>query len=328
MKNTRLLLVSGILVALLLMSGAVHPMDEVFGQTRQVLGDFTGRLLEVVFGTSHDESSIRIASWNIENFGRAKAGDEWKMETIADILSQYDIIAVQEVSNVMEMSDEGCPRNEGDCPGDPACRLLEKALDRVLNQERNLNYSFAFSPQIRDERYLFVYRKESAELLDSWLVEDPGESSPACIIQPQRTGLMVRQPFVGRFRAGDFEFLLMNVHTSPSRNLLELDGLEHFYRQALEEEPDVIIAGDLNADCSYLKDSDEIRLEVPEYVWVVSDDSDTTSGGSDCAYDNIIFTSRTREDFTGNWGINRNVPENVSDHYLVWAEFYTGRDSG
>jgi hypothetical protein len=33
------------------------------------------------------------------------------------------------------------------------------------------------------------------------------------------------------------------------------------------------------------------------------------------------------EDFTGRWGIVKDVPANVSDHYLVWAEFYTDRDS-
>jgi hypothetical protein len=35
----------------------------------------------------------------------------------------------------------------------------------------------------------------------------------------------------------------------------------------------------------------------------------------------------TVEDYAGNWGIYRNITDEVSDHYLVWAEFATTRDT-
>jgi len=272
--------------------------------------------------------TILIASWNIENFGRTKATDSQRMEAIARILKDYDIIAVQEVSNLREMSDPGCPRNADAQPGHRDYGLIKDALERYLNQANGQNYRFVFSPQIKDERYLLIYDPDKVSFEGATLVEDPEDTEPAWAARPTNTGKMVRQPFKAKFRAGKFDFILLTVHTSPSVNLKELEGLAYFYREVEKEgEPDVIILGDLNADCDYLRESDVIRLKGREYIWVVDDRADTTVGATDCAYDRFIFKEPTKEDFTGRWGIRTDVPEDVSDHRLIWAEFSTGNDS-
>jgi deoxyribonuclease-1-like protein len=319
------------LSAIIAVSGCITETGEIISDPEAAVGDSLGFLWEVVFGPGsliQPRDSIRIASWNIENFGRSKANDPWKMERIASILSQYDIIAVQEISNIREQSDPDCPRNEDACPGDPACGIIGDSLEEHLNGAMGLDYRFVFSPQVKDERYLFIYNSRRVDLLDSMLMEDPDDVGPICSLSPVDAGLMVRQPFMGVFRSGDFDFVLINVHTSPSANLQELEGLEYFYRQAENlSEPDVIILGDLNADCSYLADDEEIGLTGPGYIWVVDDEADTTAGDTNCAYDRFVFKSHTKQDYTGGWGIDMDIPENVSDHYLVWAEFYTKRDT-
>ena len=78
----------------------------------------------------------------------------------------------------------------------------------------------------------------------------------------------------------------------------------------------VIVLGDLNADCSYLRASDNISFRQPGYFWVVDDNSDTTVSKTDCAYDRFIFKNPTT-----------NITDEVSDHYLVWAEFTTTGDT-
>lgn len=247
---------------------------------------------------------IKIASWNIENFGKSKATDERRMRAIAQILKGYDIIAVQEISNIKEQSDPGCPRNENACPGHANCNLIRSALEQYLNEEGGKNYKFVFSPQVKDERYLYIYDPDRVTLEECALVDDPGDSLPICDSKPENTGKMVRQPFKAKFKAGEFDFVLLTVHTRPKVNLKELEGLAYFYGLTEQEgEPDVIILGDLNADCSYLKASDTVALRAQEYTWVVEDDSDTTVSGTDCAYDRFIFKSTTAEDYTGNWGI-------------------------
>jgi deoxyribonuclease-1-like protein len=56
--------------------------------------------------------------------------------------------------------------------------------------------------------------------------------------------------------------------------------------------------GDLNADCTYLKETDPMALRGLEHVWIVSDDADTNVSATHCAYDRVILTPSTVEDFT------------------------------
>ena len=67
-------------------------------------------LLLLVTSTSLAAEKITIASWNIQNFGKSKVGSESKMSIIAEVLSRYDIIAVQEISNVYEKAMKAAPQ--------------------------------------------------------------------------------------------------------------------------------------------------------------------------------------------------------------------------
>ena len=321
-----------ILVAILVigLSGTGSQTGGVIERSLDSIYGAPGFIYELIFGPGMPDpnrQTIRIATWNVENWGKAKTTDPQRMGKIAEVLSHYDVVAVQEISNIKEQKDPDCPRNQ-DCPGNPSCGLIGSALEEYLNEGLGLNYSFVFSPQVRDERYLFVYDQEKVELLGSDLVEDPGDSEPICDASPESTGLMVRQPFAGSFRAGDFDFTLLNVHTSPGINLQELKGLERLYSDILEmEEPDVIVLGDLNADCDYLGPKDRVALRDEGYIWVVDDEADTTVGSSDCAYDRLVFTEPTMEDYAGSWGVEMGIPRDVSDHYPVWADFYIDGDT-
>jgi endonuclease/exonuclease/phosphatase family metal-dependent hydrolase len=286
-------------------------------------------LMPAVMTTSAQEpQTIKVASWNIQNFGKSKAQDDEVMNAIAGLMNDYDIIAVQEVSNVKEKSDSGCPRNEGACPG-PECGLLQNVLEKYLNEDLGRNYKFEFSPHVKDERYLYIYNPDRVTLESAALVDDPGESKPFCENKQAKTGKMIRQPFKAKFKAGDFDFVLLTAHTSPQKNVQELNGLAYLHKKVEKEgERDVIILGDLNADCTYLTKAKKakIALAKPGYIWKIDDASDTTVASTNCAYDRFIFKGATSEDFV-QAGINKNVTEKMSDHYLVWAEFRTDRDS-
>jgi endonuclease/exonuclease/phosphatase family metal-dependent hydrolase len=276
--------------------------------------------------------TIKIATWNIQNFGKTKASKQGVMEIIAQNLRDYDIIAIQEISNLHEMQDPGCPRNENSCPDNITdgakhhanCNLIGGALDYYLNSAYSVNYEFIFSPHIKDERYLFVYNPDKVEFLFAEIMDDPNDSQPICDAAQENTGRMLRQPFKGNFRAGEFEFTLLTAHTSPSKNAEELEGLELFFRDAESEgNKNIILLGDFNADCSYLRPSDNIALRGSRYIWAVEDSADTTVSNTDCAYDRFIFTKEVQDYYTGQWGVVTDISLDVSDHYLVWAEFST-----
>ena len=56
---------------------------------------------------------------------------------------------------------------------------------------------------------------------------------------------------------------------------------------------DILLAGDFNADCSYLSKTANAALRLRQdarFKWLISDDVDTTVGTTSCAYDRFIVT--------------------------------------
>jgi endonuclease/exonuclease/phosphatase family metal-dependent hydrolase len=288
-------------IALLIIVGASYLLYE---------GNITGHITQ-------ERPTLRIASWNIENFGQKKATDPDVMGKIANVLQDYDIIALQEISNVDEKIDVSCDRNADACPG-PKCGLIENSVRSALAQNGR-NYDVIMSPQVKDERYAFVFNPAKVQLIDKpYLVVDTGESLPFCNTKQNNTGLMLRQPFVASFRSGNFDFSLMTVHTSPSQNVEEIEGLTTFYEMAKDN---TILLGDINADCNYLRDDQAQRLR--RYLWLMPDALDTTVSKTDCTYDQVIIKDALRDRFTGSRGVDPRVSDDMSDHYLVWAHFYS-----
>jgi len=284
---------------------------------------------------------ITIASWNIQNFGKTKAINEETMALIATVLSQFDLIAVQEISNLYEKSDIGCPRNENSCPGHKNCGLLLNALKKNLAGKDNKDYGFIFSPQVNDERYLFIYDRKKIRAMDSGkLVLDEGDAPDMAVCDSRSKGAILRQPFYVTFKAGDFDFTLVTAHTSPGRNIAELQALSSFYRRIQNMDSgqnDVILLGDLNADCRYLPEKSHIDFKKPEFTWIIDNAQDTTiKTSTNCAYDRIVFTEATAEDYANSsgvfrfdeyYGLSKKTALTISDHYPVWAEFYTDKDT-
>ena len=52
---------------------------------------------------------------------------------------------------------------------------------------------------------------------------------------------------------------------------------------------DAILMGDFNAGCSYVKYFDDIALATDHrFYWLTTDNMDTTTSNSDCAYDRFV----------------------------------------
>ena len=110
----------------------------------------------------------------------------------------------------------------------------------------------------------------------------------------------------------------------------------HWAEDQSPNEMYLIIIGDLNSECSYYTEGnlfDPLRL--PKYDRIISDDQDTIVSANTCTYDRIIITSYENE-WGGNAGVYRfdeirsltpDQAKKVSDHYPLWAIFYTSRDA-
>ncbi|MDR0377484.1 MAG: endonuclease [Spirochaetaceae bacterium] len=179
------------------------------------------------------------------------------------------------------------------------------------------------------ERYWIIYDKTIFTVLSEDTYFDPEDK-------------FERNPLVAHFQTGNgFDFILVNVHVKPGDAKAEIESLSEvaLYYQELWGERDVFLLGDFNADGGYYDESLLLTM-FPEdaYRIVITNEHDTTVAANTNTYDRFIITSEAVEDFTGNFGVIRFnelydfdqlgiAPSAVSDHYPIWAEFYTGRDT-
>jgi endonuclease/exonuclease/phosphatase family metal-dependent hydrolase len=252
--------------------------------------------------------TIRLATFNIQVFGESKLHDQEAMQSIAAILKNFDLIAIQEVRST---SQDILPQ-----------------LVAMLNSDRKYQYDYAIGPRLgrssSKEQYAFVFDTASIEIdrYQLYTVEDPDD-------------LLHREPLVGWFRARGpapeqaFTFSLVTVHTDPDEVDQELDVLDDVFFRVRDDpqrrEDDVIMLGDLNAKAASLRQLGAVK----GLVKVVAGDTPTNTLGN-AQYDNILFHDAATTEFTGRGGVldfakayhlSLEQAQRVSDHLPVWAEF-------
>jgi len=252
---------------------------KVFGQVLIVL--------ILVFGSYavydnyvYESNTVKVANWNLQIFGLTKASDADLMNLYADKISDYDIIFIQEIRDATQTS---LPK---------LCAMLE-------------NYTcFSSSRAGRSdskEQYGVIYRNGINVTLFTDFNPDPNDR-------------WERPPIEVVFDINGHELIIYNIHTKPDKVKLELKALE----EVIRDKGNVIILGDLNADCSYYDSADNAELD--NLIWVVNDWEDTTASGTNCAYDRIIMNEEAYKKFVKYSVDKEGIDTNVSDHYIAWVE--------
>ncbi len=253
--------------------------------------------------------TIRLASFNIQVFGESKAAKPHIMQTLAMIVRNFQVVAVQEI------------RTQNDY-------LLDNFLRDYVNAGGNRYYDYVIGPRLgrsnSKEQYAFIYDTAAIEVnrQSIYIVNDPQD-------------LLHREPLVALFRVRGpppqdaFTFMLINIHTDPDEAQDEVDTLADVYRavrQASGGEDDIIILGDLNVDDSKLGRLSQIPGVRPIVTRVF------TNTRQNKLYDNIVVHQPSTAEFSGRWGVfdvrNLFTPPlsleqalEVSDHLPIWAEF-------
>jgi len=251
------------------------------------------------------QGTILIASFNIQVFGTSKMAKAWVVDVLAQVVRQFDVVAVQEIRSVDD-------------------RILPEFVAKV--NEDGSRYHFVIGPRlgrtVSKEQYAFIYDTSRVEIDSSSIasMEDPRD-------------MLHREPFVARFRARTqlpdraFSFWLVNIHTDPDEVDAEVDVLADVFQvvqNARQDEDDVILLGDLNASERQFG-----RLgQLPGMAWAVSGEPTNTRGTK--TYDNLLFVRSSTVEYTGRWGVldlqssfglTLEQALEVSDHLPVWAEF-------
>jgi len=255
-------------------------------------------------GVQRNGNAVRIASFNIQVFGESKMAKPRVAALLAEIVRQFDIVAVQEIRAKQN--------------------ILPQFVDMLNATGRH--YDYVIGPRLgrtsSKEQYAFIFDTASIEIDRTALytVNDPDD-------------LLHREPLVGWFRVRGpapeeaFTFSLVNIHTDPDETATELDALADVFRVVRDDgrgEDDVIILGDLNVD-----DRNLGRLgQISNITWAITGVATNTRGTK--LYDNLVFSQIATAEYTGRWGVfdmirqfNLTTEEalEVSDHMPVWAEF-------
>jgi endonuclease/exonuclease/phosphatase family metal-dependent hydrolase len=243
-----------------------------------------------------NRNTIRVASFNIQVFGRTKIGKPTVMDVLTRIVRQFDVVAIQEI------------RSRDD-------DILPRFVDMLNGGERH--FDFVIGPRLgrtdSTEQYAFIFDTQTLEVDRNQLytLNDPDD-------------VLHREPFVAWFRARGapvdmaFTFSLVNIHTDPDEVEREIDALDdviHAVRNDGRQEDDVILLGDFNADDRHFGQLGRV--------------ANILSAGTH-QYDNIVFDRLATGEFTGRAGVfdflrtfdlSLDAAQDVSDHLPVWAEF-------
>jgi endonuclease/exonuclease/phosphatase family metal-dependent hydrolase len=252
---------------------------------------------------------IKVAAFNIQIFGQTKLGKTQVVNTLAQIVRNFDVVLVQEIR-------------------DSSQTTAPTFLD-VINSMDGPKYAFVESDRLgrssSKEAYAYFYNTETVQYLtdSAYVYNDSGD-------------VFEREPFIASLRSGNFDFTLIGIHTKPDDAYNEIGNLTVVfdYVESQNNERDVIALGDFNADGSYFKeDSTDNPLRAQGYYWVIGNGVDTMTK-TDYTYDRMIMTSYTYSseyiagsanvyNFENIYGLNQTFTESISDHFPIYVEFNT-----
>ena len=254
----------------------------------------------------------RIATFNIKVLGETKMGKPEVVSVLVDTVLQYDMVSVQEIRDI----DQTVPYDFLEQINNRSNNTWDMLLsERSGQQEDDTSYQ---------EQYAFYYNTTVFSPINGSLYND------------SEFDLFQKEPYIGSFEMlnesgnnSGFNFTLINIHTKPAIAMEEINALHTVvqdYQQQNPNEPDIVVLGDYNADCSYASSEElwQSPMRNSNYTWLIPDSADTTVASSQCAYDRIVTTGDLSGRLVGSWGIDYTSfnSSNVSDHYPVWFDLY------
>ncbi|XP_067271495.1 deoxyribonuclease 1 like 4, tandem duplicate 2 [Pseudorasbora parva] len=256
---------------------------------------------------------MKIASFNIRRMGPSKLSDKNIVKYLIKIFSRYSVIIVLEVV---------------DKSGKAIATFLEELNSTGSKRPFTMVGSSRLGRTLYKEQFVCFYRKDEAELVDTYQYEDNQEGDEDAFS---------REPFILRFRCKHTvleDLVLIPVHTKPKDSQKELDELYDVFQHVKDKwkTDNVMILGDFNADGAYVskKKMKAIRIRSdPDFHWLIGDDVDTTViTSNDHTYDRIVVykedmlqavvpKSAKPFNFQEAYKLSEEMALEISDHYPV-----------
>ena len=268
---------------------------------------------ELDFSVDANPDILTLGAFNVQVFGKSKMRKDGVLENLVAILSRYDVVLFQEIR---------------DSSGTAIAGLMD-ALNAATGNQYAIELSERLGRTSSKEQYAYIYKPSKVEVTSSYVFDDGPEPDDDAF---------EREPYVVHFSATqhDYDFTLVGIHTSPKHAFDEIDALFPVYEDAVAKlgDEDIILLGDLNASCNYVRQSriDNLVLRQDQrFTWHIDDYADTTTSNTKCAYDRFItsgtVTERVDNDatqvfyFDQAYSLDQPTAKQVSDHYPVELRF-------
>jgi len=288
-------------------------------------------------------SAVRIGSFNLHQYGNKKASNATLTDYVVKILNDFDVAIIQEITDVTIK----------------APYVLYEALNKL---SKSKPYSMSLSERVgrsaNKEQYIFFNRESTSgvKLINSYLYDDVED-------------YFERPPFIGTFEvtkagsSGVKYFSIMDVHLRPTSAYQELLYMRYVIRDFILKNPryftdastsvsqalaqnvigatasnkpslktnhPILIAGDLNADCSYISLTRQQSLrsiDYADFTWMINNEVKTNTRQT-CTYDRILINgdkfikaiiprSNTTVDFQQRFGMTQAQALDISDHFPI-----------
>lgn len=265
-------------------------------------------VLCLLAATHQADAQLLVGAFNIQVFGVSKMGKPDVVTVLKKILIRYDVVLIQEIRDASDTSIHQLLAEVNSMGAGTWRMMLSERLGRTSSKEQ----------------YAFFYKQSTVSVVTSHQWPDVGD-------------VFEREPYIVRFRptsnyaVGDFAFL--GIHVKPEDAVNEIDKLVDVYNSvsSMWGLPEMLIGGDLNADCTYVGAGDWARIRLrndPRFLWTIGDEADTTVTTTNCAYDRMILAgsrlqsnyvsgSATVHRFDTVQGITNALALETSDHYPV-----------
>jgi len=261
------------------------------------------------------EDRIRVATYHIQSFDSQKVSNANVMQTIAAIISNFDLVAIQGVRSPESM---------------PIARIVD--LINRSGGRYDASLSVAVGNLGRTEQYAFIW-----DTTRIWMIPDSNYTIR------DDSNRMVREPYVASFETRmpsaqggiPFRFTIVNAHidlgvSSASAAASELSVLVDVFIRVREfeytsrGEDDVMLVGSLSTDAANLGELGQI----PGIVSIAGSSKTTADGKR--SVDHLLIDRNVTSEFSTRYGVVDLQKEfgltaeqslMISGHRPVWAEF-------
>lgn len=282
--------------------------DVLFGKKALIVNQFGKSKIPA---KNEEPSAIQppllIGSFNIQTLTRKKFNKPHIMDVIERIILRYDLMLIMEIHTEEDSY---------------ILRLL-RDINRFLPPEESYNVTLSERQDSTKEHYALFYRKNKLKVITTESYDDPA--------------IFYRKPLVVTLEALTLrdmkKFGVIAQHVRPSQAVEEISGLAEVYDYVKNtyEIEDVLLMGDFNADCSYVKENDWDKIDLwnrLEFTWAITNKMDTTTNYRSCTLDRFVYAGEKMNDgvilstagvfdFQEAFGLSISETRNVSDHWPI-----------